>query len=123
MNKVVKIISILMVAVMLMAVATPVLATTFDTNLLNEVESKAGEKDTTNASAGLAQMAGKVIRIIRNIAVIGGVILLSVLGIKYMMGSAEEKSGYQKSFVPLVVGIVVVAAATQIATMLFGLFE
>lgn len=121
MNKVVKIISILMVAVMLMAVATPVFA--FDTTLINQVENNTKQDPTDNTSEGLAKMAGKVIRIIRNIAVIGGVILLSILGIKYMLGSAEEKSGYQKSFVPLVVGIVVVAAATQIATMLFGVFS
>lgn len=44
-----------------------------------------------------------------------------MLGVKYMLGSVEEKAEYKKSFVPLIVGAVVVMAATQIATMLFSL--
>lgn len=61
--------------------------------------------------------------LIRNIAVIGGVLLLMILGIKYMMGSVEEKADYKKSLVPLIVGIIVVMAATQIMTMIFGFFN
>ena len=46
-----------------------------------------------------------------------------ILGIKYMMGSVEEKADYKKSLVPLIVGIIVVMAATQIMTMIFGFFN
>ena len=59
--------------------------------------------------------------LIRNIAVIAGVLLIAVLGVKYMLGSVEEKAEYKKSFMPLIVGAVVVMAATQIATMIFSL--
>lgn len=77
----------------------------------------------TDDTKDMTEMAGKVIGLIRNVAVIVGVILITVLGIKYMMGSAEEKAGYQKSMVPLVVGIVVVMASTQIASMVFNLLN
>ncbi len=40
-----------------------------------------------------------------------------------MLGSAEEKADYKKSLIPLVVGIVVVMAATQIMTMIFSFLE
>ena len=77
------------------------------------------EADTSEIVA----KAGRIIALIRNIAVIAGVILLSILGLKYMFGSAEEKAGYQKSFVPLIVGIVVVMSATTIASLIFNMID
>ena len=44
-----------------------------------------------------------------------------MLGIKYMLGSVEEKAEYKKSFMPLIVGVVVVTLALQIAAMIFSL--
>lgn len=70
---------------------------------------------------GVKTTAQKVLGLIRNIAVIAGVVLIAVLGVKYMLGSVEEKAEYKKSFMPLIIGAVVVMAATQIATMIFSL--
>ena len=78
---------------------------------------------TYGDSTGLTSMAGKVVGLIRNVAVIGGVIILMILGVKYMLGSTEEKADYKKSLIPLVVGILVVMAATQIMTFLVSFFE
>jgi type IV secretory pathway VirB2 component (pilin) len=78
---------------------------------------------TYGDSAGLTTMAGKVVGLIRNIAVIGGVVILMILGVKYMLGSTEEKADYKKSLIPLVVGVLVVMAATQIMTFLVSFFE
>ena len=73
-----------------------------------------------NVDAGtMVQKANKIAGFIRNIAVIASVLILMILGVKYMLGSVEEKAEYKKSFVPLVVGIIVVVSATQIATMIF----
>jgi len=122
MNKTVKIISILMIAIMLCTLAIPVFAS--DTSkILTDLDSDIKTADVANATKDLSVTAGKIIRLIRNAAVIIAVVLITILGIKYMMGSAEEKSGYQKSFIPLIVGIVVVVAAMQIATMLFGIAD
>ena len=67
--------------------------------------------------------AGKIMGLIRNIAVIVGVIILMVIGFKFMLGSAEEKAEYKKSLMPLVVGIVIVMAAAQIVTMVFDFMK
>lgn len=110
MNKTMKILGILMVAIMLVSVSTPVFASMITPA---DIESCVAFSDTGE----LQTMAGRVVGLIRNIAIIAGVILLSVIGVKFMMGSAEEKAEYKKSLIPLVVGIVVVMAATQIMTM------
>ena len=74
------------------------------------------------ATQGLAKMAGTVLGLIRVASAIAAVILIAVFGFKFIMGSAQEKSDYQKSFIPLIVGVVVVFSATFIAELLFKTF-
>lgn len=58
---------------------------------------------------GVVQVAGVVI----------AVIILMVLGIKYMMGSAEEKAEYKKTMIPYLVGAVLIFAASTIANVVY----
>lgn len=57
----------------------------------------------------------KVNPILGTITVIGIVIsaiTLTVLGIKYMIGSVEEKAEYKKSMIPYIIGVVLLLAAS-----------
>lgn len=76
---------------------------------------KASYTDSTE----IQNMAGRIMGIIRNVAVVAGVIILMVIGVKFILGSAEEKAEYKKSLIPLVVGVVLVMAATTIVSFLF----
>lgn len=79
--------------------------------------------DTSGIDAGpLQTMANKILGLIQIASAIAAVILVAVFGFKFIMGSANEKADYQKSFIPLIVGIVVVFAATSIAKLLFSTF-
>ena len=101
--------------------STSVFAKSDDTSLIDKISTKA---DATKIdSDDMTETAGKVLRLIRTIAIILGTIVIAVLGVKYMMGSVEEKAEYKKSFIPLVVGILVIMAATSIATLLFSTFS
>lgn len=62
----------------------------------------------------------KIMGIISTIAVVVAVIVLMVLGIKYMMGSAEEKAEYKKTMIPYLVGAILVFAAVPIANMVYN---
>lgn len=115
MKRTMKLVSILLIAVIMIAnMSTLCLATAAKPN---DITPDYTGIDTT----GVQNTAKKVMGLIRNIAVIAGVLLIAVLGVKYMLGSVEEKAEYKKSFMPLIVGAVVVMAATQIATMIFSL--
>ncbi len=118
MTKTIKIISILMIAVMLVMVATPVFASSASSKI-DELNGKI--KDPSN-TGDVMTILGKVLGILRWVAIIGGTIIIAILGVKYMMGSLEEKAEYKKSLIPLVVGIVVVMGATSIAKLLFDVF-
>ena len=88
-------------------------------DIINKVGTEA---NTTNVdTTSLNAKAGKILAYIRNIAVIAGVIVITILGVKYMTGSLEEKAEYKKSFIPLIVGIIVIMAATAIATTIFSI--
>lgn len=110
MKKSIKILSILMIAIMVVMVATPVFAS-------NQITPIA----PTN-TGNILQLAGKILGFLQWIALIGGTIIIAILGIKYMMGSLEEKAQYQKSFIPLVVGVIVVMGAVTIANLIVNTF-
>ena len=77
----------------------------------------------SSTTSDIVEMAGRIIGFMRNVSVVAAVIVISILGIKYMLGSVEEKAGYQKSFLPLIVGIVIVVSATTITSFIFDTLE
>ena len=62
---------------------------------------------------------GNIMGVIQTIGVLLAVAILMILGIKYMMGSAEEKAEYKKTMIPYVIGAILIFAATTIANMVY----
>lgn len=108
---------ILVLAVILVTITTNVFATDINIKDLN------GSSTVDFTQSGLTAKANDVIALIRNVAIIASVIILMILGVKYMLGSVEEKADYKKSFVPLIIGIVIVVAATSIASFIFSIAQ
>lgn len=118
----IKLLSILMIAIMLVSVVSvPVHAALSDE--LEQLDASVKSDENQSDTSSIRAMAAKIINLIRNVAVIAGVLILTILGFKYMMGSPEEKSDYKKSLIPLVVGILVIMAASQIMAMIFSFLE
>ena len=62
----------------------------------------------------------RIMGILQAVGIVISVVVLMVLGIKYMMGSAEEKAEYKKTMIPYVVGAILIFAATTIANAVFN---
>ena len=75
---------------------------------------------TYNNVSGISDIGGKVMGIVNTFGVVVAVVVLMVLGIKYMMGSAEEKAEYKKTMMPYVIGAVLIFAATTIANAIYN---
>lgn len=118
MKKTMKILTVLLLAIVLITFATNVFADDGGALDPKNITASYGTSD-----GGLSEKAGKIMGMIRNVAAIAAVIIIMVLGVKYMLGSVEEKAEYKKSFVPLIVGIVLVVAATAIASFIFNMAE
>lgn len=116
MKKAVKILTVLLIAILMI---------TFTTNIVSAAGGEISPDSLTPSygadDGGLSLKAGKIMGMIRNVAVIASVIILMVLGVKYMLGSVEEKAEYKKSFIPLIIGIILVVSATTIASFIFNM--
>lgn len=64
-------------------------------------------------------IVGKVLGTLRNISVIVSVIVLMVIGLKYMIGSVEEKANYKASMWPYIIGCIVAVAGTTLVDYIY----
>ena len=116
MKKSMKILSILMITVMLVMVATPVFAQDAG-QVIEGIDTTYSGDDTIKAKIG------KFIGFLQWIGIIAGVAIIAIFGIKYMMGSLEEKAEYKKTMIPFIVGAVVLMLAPQIAKFIFTMLN
>ncbi len=75
----------------------------------------------TAARGQVTTIGNQIIGIITTVGVVVAVIILLVLGIKYMMGSASEKAEYKKTMIPYIVGAVLIFGASAITKVVVGL--
>ena len=68
----------------------------------------------------IQDVGSRILGVLQTIGVVLAVIILVILGIKYMMGSAEEKAEYKKTMVPYLVGAVFIFAAPILANMIYN---
>ena len=117
MKKSVKIISVALVIMMaLLSISNVVLAT--------DIPSKLDTISKGNANADtdkIVNLGATIVTIMQTVGIVVAVVILLILGIKYMMGSAEEKAEYKKTMVPYVVGAILIFASTTIVNVVYQL--
>ena len=119
MNKTLKIaMTIAMIIAVIFTFSNAVFAANSASGLITDINGNTSFSNASDQAGDLSKMAGKVIGLIQVASVVLAVILIAVFGFKFIMGSANEKADYQKSFIPLIVGLVVVFAATSIAKLI-----
>ena len=116
MKKSIKVISTLLLAIMLVAsIAGTVLAVDPNT-VLNGLNGN-GNVQTND----LTKVGNNIVTIIQVVGIVIAVIVLLVIGIKYMMGSASEKAEYKKTMIPYIVGAVPIFAGTSLVRVIYSL--
>ena len=113
-KKLVKIFSILLIVIMLCSISLHVLALT-----PSEIK---GDATVTGASE-ISKVGKAIVGILQTVGIVLSVVILIILGIKYMMGSAEEKADYKKSMMPYIVGAALIFAASAFAQVIYGFFS
>ena len=116
MKKSIKVISTLLLTIMLVAsIAGTVLAVDPNT-VLNGLNGN-GNVQTND----LTKVGNNIVIIIQVVGIVIAVIVLLVIGIKYMMGSASEKAEYKKTMIPYIVGAVLIFAGTSLVRVIYSL--
>ena len=111
-NKITKMITVVLIAMMVIATITPVFAATDPSKYTGASSGASTEK--------IDSLGQDIVKIVSTIGSVISVIVLIVLGIKYMMGSAEEKAEYKKTMLPYIIGAALVFAAATIASVVFN---
>lgn len=67
----------------------------------------------------LKKRAGIILGAINAIGVAVSVIGLVIIGIKYLLGSVEEKADYKKAMIPYIIGFILLIACTTIPNIIY----
>lgn len=114
MKKTVKIISIMLLSIMLIAM----FAGTVSADPQGALDAL---KDPTYSEQSKIQELGKkIVGVIQIVGVVIAVVVILVIGIKYIIGSAEEKAEYKKTMIPYVVGAILIFAGATIVNVLYN---
>lgn len=111
MKKSIKIVSILMIVLAIILASTAVFASDFRPNSVTI---------NTSDTGSVQNVGSRILGIVRVVGTIVAVAMLIVLGIKYMMGSAEERAEYKKTLFPYFIGAILIFAATTLADMIYS---
>lgn len=119
MKKILKIITIFsLLAILLALLVNPVLASV----AINPDDYNVGLPSATSEHRAL-EMAGKVLGVIRNVGIIAAVIILSIIGLKYMVGSLDEKANYKENFRVYIIGCALLVACTTIPSIIYSIMK
>lgn len=83
------------------------------------VDYKEYEPGKTGDSTKVESMAGNILRIVRNVGVVLAIIALTIIGIKYMVGSVEQRAEYKKSLIPFAIGVIILASSTTFVSIIY----
>lgn len=75
--------------------------------------------NTGYSNQGAIGVANIIVGVIRRIGELVAVIMLSVIGIKYIMGSVEEKAEYKQTMWPYIIGAILIIAGAEITNIIF----
>ena len=118
MNKVMKLVSVLLMVVMMTTVFT-----TVSLAAKGDIDPSTLEATYEVDTSKITKIGTNILGVIRNIAAVLLVVLIAILGIKFMMGSTEEKAEYKKSFMPLIIGTIIVLLSTWIGGFIWSTFS
>lgn len=65
-------------------------------------------------------IAGAIITIVQSVGIVVAVVSIMVLGIQYMVGSAEQKAEYKKTAMGFLIGAVLLFSAATIIKLIYN---
>lgn len=109
MKKTTKVIVAILIAILLVTAVSAVYAI-----------DPSGIVGNTGGTDKIQDLGKQIVGFIQVIGSIAAVAVLVILGIKYMIGSAEEKAEYKKTMIPYIIGAVLIFAASNIAGFIYN---
>ncbi len=80
-------------------------------------------KQNTEDNSSLVPIGNVVIWVIRTVGIAMSTLILTVIGIKYITGSVEEKAEYKQTMWPYILGAFFLFAGSSITGLIYNLFN
>lgn len=110
-----------LIALIILIIAFTLLSNTYATTVSNNVEDWVFTINSTETGLKnlITSYAGGIIWFIRKVTIVLSIIMIIIIGIKYMNGSIEEKAVNKKMLINIVIGAVVMMSVTGIVGTIF----
>lgn len=106
--------------VLMVVVTTILMISLLASNVFALAPNQINAASNVNGTNEIVGIGGQIIGILQTVGVVLSIVILIILGIKYMMGSAEEKAEYKKTMIPYLVGAIFIFAASTLANMVYN---
>ena len=94
---------------------------------INAAQINPDDYETSGPSAsdvkGMYKFGGSVAGVIQIVGTIVSVGVMMILGIRYMVASADEKAEYRERMLPYFIGAVLLFGASNIVKVIFNIFN
>ena len=115
-NKKAIIITLVMILT-LIVISSTIFAATFNTSAINN------NRDLGAADDKIEDIGSRIFTAVSNVGIVLSVVIVAVIGVKYMLGSVDERAEYKKSMMPYLVGAVLIFMASTIGKIIYTTFS
>ncbi len=82
-----------------------------------------GKQPTSAQSDSFKQKAESILGIISTAGIVLSVVILIMIGIKYMLGSVEERAEYKKELKPYLIGCFILFTGSLVPQIIFNIMQ
>ena len=80
--------------------------------------------DLTDSDTAVAfRSAGVIVNAIINVGLVISIVMFMVLGMKYIMGSIEDREVYKKTLMPMVIGTLMIFISGKIVSIIWNIMS
>ena len=125
-------ISLIVILIMICTIIFPYVTSATEIAVTNEIVKVADDlglgdlnqyKGTGEDAPLFLEKVNTIVSVIETVGVISSVIILIVIGIKYMLGSVEERADYKKTMIPYLIWAFMVFTVSLIPQIIFKFME
>lgn len=107
---IISIVTILLVSMILISIIPEVQAIS---NPEAYISKHAGDK-------GLQGIGNTIVGVVRAVGIAISVLILTIIGIKYIIGSVEEKAQYKQTMWPYIIGAILIFSGAEITNIIYN---
>ena len=108
------------VIIIIMLVSAIIFINTFSFALADPEGWKPGEIDDTDGKK-VGNIIGYALGTIKVVGICIAVVILTIIGLKYILSSLEEKAAYKENMIPYIAGCFLLACATTIPSIVYDI--